>query len=206
MTSYRQAGGGGIHTDPRDARPHGCRYGDDADAGDRVIGGFQPDDGAQALFQDDEPLDRLRAVPRMNTTARLQVARGAGKTVIVITLFGIIDVFTAPRLRMLLVELTSAGLVHLVMEVEEAVFVDAAGLAALAGAWRRARERHGCLAVAGMSTNLDQALRAASLSHILPGASDGRRGRTGMPGRLRIVVAPVPMRGQVPDPPVRQAA
>ena len=57
----------------------------------------------------------------------------------VIDVQGEIDMYTAPRLRELLIDLVSTGSCQLVLNLDEVGFLDSAGLGVLAGSLRRAR-------------------------------------------------------------------
>ncbi len=108
-----------------------------------------------------------RDKPRLYAMLGLRPDRHGDGDVTVVTLVGAVDVFTAPRLRDLLVELIGSGLVRLVVDVDRAVFIDPTALAVLVGAWRRVRDRGGCLALAGASERIRHAFRAASLTGTL---------------------------------------
>jgi anti-sigma B factor antagonist len=69
--------------------------------------------------------------------------------VTVVTVAGEIDIFTAPRLRDVLIEQIEAGHVHLVVDVEKVTFLDSTAVAVLIGAWRRVRDHGGRLALVG---------------------------------------------------------
>jgi anti-anti-sigma factor len=68
------------------------------------------------------------------------------------TVTGEIDIFTAPRLRDMLVEEIEAGHVHLLVDVEKITFLDSTALAVLIGAWWRVRAQGRLLAVAAWGT------------------------------------------------------
>jgi anti-sigma B factor antagonist len=58
---------------------------------------------------------------------------------------GEIDVYTAPRLRELLIELVNSGFYQLVVNMEKVEFLDSTGLGVLVGGLKRVRARDGSL-------------------------------------------------------------
>ena len=58
---------------------------------------------------------------------------------------GEIDIYTAPRLRELLINLVSEGHYQLVVNLDKVGFLDSAGLGVLAGGLRRVRAHDGWL-------------------------------------------------------------
>ena len=63
----------------------------------------------------------------------------------VIDVQGEIDIYTAPRLRELLINLVSEGNYQLVVNLDKVGFLDSAGLGVLAGGLRRVRAHDGSL-------------------------------------------------------------
>jgi anti-sigma B factor antagonist len=68
-----------------------------------------------------------------------------GRTII--ALRGEIDVYTAPRLRQTIVDLTDAGALHLVVDMEKVDFLDSTGLGVLVEGLKRLEGQEGSLAV-----------------------------------------------------------
>lgn len=62
---------------------------------------------------------------------------------------GTVDLFSAPRLRELLVEQIDDGHLRFLVDVTSATFVDSAGVAVLIGIWWRVRDCGGHLALVG---------------------------------------------------------
>jgi anti-sigma B factor antagonist len=58
---------------------------------------------------------------------------------------GEIDVYTAPRLRELLIELVNTGFFQLVVNMEKVEFLDSTGLGVLVGGLKRVRAHDGSL-------------------------------------------------------------
>ena len=63
----------------------------------------------------------------------------------VIGVQGEIDIYTAPRLRELLIDLVSQGSYQLVVSLDEVGFLDSAGLGVLVGGLKRVRQHDGSL-------------------------------------------------------------
>jgi anti-sigma B factor antagonist len=83
----------------------------------------------------------------------------------VITVTGQIDIFTAPRLRDVLLDQIEAGHVHLVVDVEKVDFLDSTALAVLIGAWWRVRDHGGHLALAGAPEPIREIFHVTCLTH-----------------------------------------
>jgi anti-sigma B factor antagonist len=96
-------------------------------------------------------------------SVRLDQRRDSRATVV--TVAGQIDIFTAPRLRDVLVEQIQAGHVHLVVDVEKVTFLDSAALAVLIGAWWRVRDHGGHLALAGAPGAVRRIFHVTCLTH-----------------------------------------
>ncbi|MDS1270014.1 STAS domain-containing protein [Lipingzhangella sp. LS1_29] len=63
----------------------------------------------------------------------------------IVVVEGEIDVYTAPRLRELLINLVSNGNFHLVVDMEKVEFLDSTGLGVLVGGLKRVRAHDGTL-------------------------------------------------------------
>jgi anti-sigma B factor antagonist len=63
----------------------------------------------------------------------------------VVNVVGEIDIYTAPRLRELLIELASKGNYQLIVNLEEVGFLDSTGLGVLVGGLKRVRPHDGSL-------------------------------------------------------------
>ncbi|RNL83295.1 MULTISPECIES: STAS domain-containing protein [Nocardiopsidaceae] len=63
----------------------------------------------------------------------------------IVVVEGEIDVYTAPRLRELLIDLVNKGNVHLVVNMEKVEFLDSTGLGVLVGGLKRVRAHDGTL-------------------------------------------------------------
>ena len=63
----------------------------------------------------------------------------------VIDVQGEIDIYTAPRLRELLIDLVSQGSYQLIVNLDEVGFLDSTGLGVLVGGLRRVRAHDGSL-------------------------------------------------------------
>ena len=63
----------------------------------------------------------------------------------VVTVEGEIDIYTAPRLRELLIDLVSKGSYQLVVDLDKVGFLDSTGLGVLVGGLKRVRPHDGWL-------------------------------------------------------------
>ena len=63
----------------------------------------------------------------------------------VVTVEGEIDIYTAPRLRELLIDLAGQGSYQLIVNLEKAGFLDSTGLGVLVGGVKRVRPQDGSL-------------------------------------------------------------
>ena len=63
----------------------------------------------------------------------------------VVTVEGEIDIYTAPRLRELLIDLASKGRCQLIVDLDKVGFLDSTGLGVLAGGLKRVRPHDGWL-------------------------------------------------------------
>ena len=114
----------------------------------------------------------------------------------VVDVGGEIDIYTAPRLRELLIDLVSKGSYQLVVNMDEVEFVDSTGLGVLVGGLKRVRAHDGSLdlvctrerilrifritgltKVFGIHQTVDQAIAANTVRNVSPGANE-RRGQT----------------------------
>jgi anti-sigma B factor antagonist len=84
--------------------------------------------------------------------------------VTLVTVTGTIDIFTAPRLRESVLARIDAGSVHLVVDLERAVFADSTAAALLIGFWWRMRARGGRLALVGAPAAIREVCHAGCLS------------------------------------------
>jgi len=75
----------------------------------------------------------------------LKLGHHARDGIEVIDVRGEIDMYTAPRLRELLIDLVSKGSYQLVVNLDKVGFLDSAGLGVLVGGLRRVRARDGSL-------------------------------------------------------------
>ena len=75
----------------------------------------------------------------------LKLGHRATDGIEVIDVQGEIDIYTAPRLRELLIDLVSQGSYQLVVSLDEVGFLDSAGLGVLVGGLKRVRAHDGSL-------------------------------------------------------------
>lgn len=87
---------------------------------------------------------------------------------VLVTLYGELDLATAPLLRARLTELIADGRVKLVVDFGALEFVDASGLSALTAAAGLLRDREGWIRLVGVSTHTRRVLRILQLTRELP--------------------------------------
>ncbi|MGI5231893.1 STAS domain-containing protein [Actinoallomurus sp. CA-142502] len=90
--------------------------------------------------------------------------RTARPEVTLVTVTGTIDIFTAPRLRESVLARIDVGAVHLLVDLERAVFADPTAAALLIGFWWRVRARGGRLSLAGAPAAIRDVFQAGRLS------------------------------------------
>ncbi len=79
---------------------------------------------------------------------------------------GELDVYTAPRLRELLLAVQAEGRHRLVVDLEAVTFIDSTGLGVLVGALGRARDAGGDLALACAHERVLRPLRLTGLTEV----------------------------------------
>lgn len=86
----------------------------------------------------------------------------------VVEVAGEIDVYTAPRLREQLVELSAEGHHHLVIDLEGVEFLDSTGLGVLVGGLKRVRAHEGSLQIVCTRDRLLKIFRITGLNKVFP--------------------------------------
>ncbi|HEY7401335.1 MAG TPA: STAS domain-containing protein [Actinomycetota bacterium] len=82
---------------------------------------------------------------------------------------GELDLYTAPRLREAVVEVTDTGAREVVVDLDRVAFIDSSGLGVLVACLKRLREHDGTFAVvAGESSSLHKLLALTGLDGFLP--------------------------------------
>src|SRR3954466_12402929 len=84
----------------------------------------------------------------------------------VIDVQGEIDIYTAPRLRELLIDLVSKGSYQLVVNLEKVGFLDSTGLGVLVGGLRRVRAHDGSLDLVCTQDRLLKIFRITGLAKV----------------------------------------
>ena len=84
----------------------------------------------------------------------------------VIDVGGEIDMYTAPRLRELLIDLVSKNNYHLVVNLEKVGFVDSTGLGVLVGGLRRVRAHDGSLDLVCTQERILKILKITGLTEV----------------------------------------
>ncbi|WSQ15885.1 STAS domain-containing protein [Streptomyces sp. NBC_01231] len=88
--------------------------------------------------------------------------------VTVVTLMGSVNVYTAPILRQLLVDLVDHGRMILVLDMTEICFFDSTGSGVLIGALKRVRAHDGGLALVVPSERIQKLFRINGLTQVFP--------------------------------------
>jgi anti-sigma B factor antagonist len=85
--------------------------------------------------------------PRMAAGGRVELKLGhySKDGTEVVTVEGEIDIYTAPRLRELLIDLAATGTCQLIVDLDKVRFLDSTGLGVLAGGLKRVRAHDGWL-------------------------------------------------------------
>jgi anti-sigma B factor antagonist len=84
----------------------------------------------------------------------------------VIDVQGEIDIYTAPRLRELLIDLVSKGDYQLVVNLDEVGFLDSTGLGVLVGGLRRVRAHDGSLDLVCTQQRILKIFRITGLTEV----------------------------------------
>jgi anti-sigma B factor antagonist len=84
----------------------------------------------------------------------------------VVDVQGEIDIYTAPRLRELLIELVSKGDYQLVVNLDKVGFLDSTGLGVLVGGLKRVRARDGSLDLVCAQERILKIFRIAGLTEV----------------------------------------
>jgi anti-sigma B factor antagonist len=84
----------------------------------------------------------------------------------VIDVQGEIDMYTAPRLRELLIDLVSRGSYQLVVNLDKVGFLDSTGLGVLVGGLRRVRAHDGSLDLACTQRRILKIFRITGLTEV----------------------------------------
>jgi anti-sigma B factor antagonist len=81
---------------------------------------------------------------------------------------GEVDLYSAPRLKERLAELTSSGHSRIAVDLEGVEFMDSTGLGVLIGALKRCREADGTLALAAPRQPVRKVLSITGLDRVFP--------------------------------------
>ena len=84
----------------------------------------------------------------------------------VVTVEGEIDIYTAPRLRELLIDLTSKGSCRLIVDLDKVGFPGSAGLGVLVGGLKRVRPHDGWLDLVCTQERILKILRITGLTKV----------------------------------------
>ena len=116
----------------------------------------------------------------------LKLGHHATDGIEVIDVQGEIDMYTAPRLRELLIDLVSKGSYQLVVNLDKVGFLDSTGLGVLVGGLKRVRAHDGSLDLVCTQQRILKILKITGLTEVFGIYADGgpgHRGREGPPVR-----------------------
>src|SRR5437016_6775034 len=102
----------------------------------------------------------------------LKLGHHAQDGIEVIDVQGEIDMYTAPRLRELLIDLVSTGSYQLVVNLDKVGFLDSTGLGVLVGGLKRVRARDGSLDLVCTQQRILKIFRITGLTQVF-GIHDG---------------------------------
>ena len=86
--------------------------------------------------------------------------------VTIVAVEGEIDVYTAPKLRDTITELVSAGVYHLIIDMEGVEFLDSTGLGVLVGGLKKVRAHDGSMQLICRQERLLKIFRITGLSKV----------------------------------------
>jgi anti-sigma B factor antagonist len=86
----------------------------------------------------------------------------------VVSVSGEIDVYTAPKLREQLIDLVSAGVYHIIVDMENVEFLDSTGLGVLVGGLKRVRAHDGSLRLVCTQERILKIFRITGLTKVFP--------------------------------------
>ena len=96
----------------------------------------------------------------------LKLGHHAQDGIEVIDVQGEIDMYTAPRLRELLIDLVSTGSYQLVVNLDKVGFLDSTGLGVLVGGLKRVRARDGSLDLVCTRQRILKILKVTGLTEV----------------------------------------
>ena len=106
--------------------------------------------------------------PRMAAGGRVDLKLGhySKDGIEVVDIEGEIDIYTAPRLRELLIDLVSKGNYQLIVNLEKVGFLDSTGLGVLVGGLRRVRSHDGSLDLVCTQERILKILKITGLTEV----------------------------------------
>lgn len=98
----------------------------------------------------------------------LSLATRAEGEHVVVEVVGEIDVYTAPKLREMFIDLVAQGSYHLVIDMEQVEFLDSTGLGVLVGGLKRVRAHDGTLRLVCAQERILKIFRVTGLTKVFP--------------------------------------
>jgi anti-sigma B factor antagonist len=99
---------------------------------------------------------------------KLSVSTSERDDVVVVTVSGEVDVYTAPQLRSALEDRIAAGQTSLVVDLEDVGFIDSTGLGVLVGRLKVVRKADGWLSVVCTNERILRLFAITGLDQVLP--------------------------------------
>lgn len=86
----------------------------------------------------------------------------------VVEVAGEVDVYTAPKLREVFIDLVAQGTYHIVVDMEQVEFLDSTGLGVLVGGLKRVRAHDGTLRLVCTQDRILKIFRVTGLTKVFP--------------------------------------
>lgn len=86
----------------------------------------------------------------------------------VVEVAGEVDVYTAPKLREVFIDLVAQGTYHIVVDMERVEFLDSTGLGVLVGGLKRVRAHDGTLRLVCTQDRILKIFRVTGLTKVFP--------------------------------------
>ncbi|MQA78053.1 MAG: anti-sigma factor antagonist [Streptosporangiales bacterium] len=86
----------------------------------------------------------------------------------VVEVAGEVDVYTAPKLREVFIDLVAHGTYHIVVDMERVEFLDSTGLGVLVGGLKRVRAHDGTLRLVCTQDRILKIFRVTGLTKVFP--------------------------------------
>jgi len=88
--------------------------------------------------------------------------------IVLLSLDGEVDVYTAPKLKSRLIDLVDQGKFKIIVDLEKVDFMDSSGLGVLVGSLKRVRSHDGTIALVCTQENILKIFRITGLVKVFP--------------------------------------